>query len=113
VLTVHVPGGGTPLMTKKEFGLLPKGAVFINAARGALVDEDALYDALTSGHLFGAGLDVYRNEPNVDPRFAGLDNVFLTPHMASATVETRDQMGFTALDNVASVLEGRPALNRI
>ncbi|WP_233888317.1 2-hydroxyacid dehydrogenase [Paraburkholderia flagellata] len=113
VLTLHVPGGGAPLMTKKEFGLLPKGAVFINAARGGLVDEDALYDALTSGHLFGAGLDVYRNEPNVDKRFAGLDNVFLTPHMASATVETRDQMGFTALDNVAAVLDGRPALNRV
>ncbi|WP_028202340.1 2-hydroxyacid dehydrogenase [Paraburkholderia nodosa] len=112
VLTLHVPGGGAPLMTKKEFGLLPKGAVFINAARGGLVDEDALYDALTSGHLFGAGLDVYRNEPNVDQRFARLDNVFLSPHMASATVETRDQMGFTALDNVAAVLDGRPALNR-
>ncbi|CAG9266819.1 D-glycerate dehydrogenase [Paraburkholderia unamae] len=113
VLTLHVPGGGVPLMSKKEFGLLPKGAVFVNAARGGLVDEDALYESLTSGHLFGAGLDVYRNEPNVDPRFAGLDNVFLTPHMASATVETRDQMGFTALDNVAAVLDGRPALNRV
>jgi lactate dehydrogenase-like 2-hydroxyacid dehydrogenase len=56
---------------------------------------------------------VYWNEPNVDPRFAALDNVFLTPHMASATVETRDQMGFTALDNVAAVLDGRPALNRV
>jgi lactate dehydrogenase-like 2-hydroxyacid dehydrogenase len=113
VLTLHVPGGGVPLMTKKEFGLLPAGAVFINAARGGLVDEDALYDALTSGHLFGAGLDVYRNEPNVDMRFAGLDNVFLTPHMASATIETRDQMGFTALDNVAAVLDARPALNPV
>ncbi|MBN3801743.1 D-glycerate dehydrogenase [Paraburkholderia sp. Ac-20336] len=113
VLTLHVPGSGTPIMTKKEFALLPKGAVFVNAARGALVDEEALYDALTSGHLFGAGLDVYRNEPNVDPRFAGLDNVFLSPHMASATVETRDQMGFTALDNIAAVLDGRFALNPV
>ena len=113
VLTLHVPGGGSPLMTKQMFGLLPKGAVFINAARGGLVDEDSLYEALTSGHLFGAGLDVYRNEPNVDQRFAGLENVFLTPHMASATIETRDQMGFTALDNIAAVLDGRPALNRV
>ncbi|WP_031364733.1 2-hydroxyacid dehydrogenase [Caballeronia sordidicola] len=109
VLTLHVPGGSVPLMKKREFGLLPAGAIFINAARGGLVDEDALYDALTSGHLFGAGLDVYRNEPNVDKRFGELDNVFLTPHMASATIETRDQMGFAALDNVAAVLEGRPA----
>ncbi|HKR47055.1 MAG TPA: D-glycerate dehydrogenase [Paraburkholderia sp.] len=113
VLTLHVPGGGTPLMTKKEFGLLPQGAVFVNAARGALVDEDALVEALTSGHVFGAGLDVYRNEPNVDTRFAGLQNVFLTPHMASATIETRDQMGFTALDNVAAVLDGQKALNPV
>ncbi|WP_144140317.1 2-hydroxyacid dehydrogenase [Paraburkholderia sp. BCC1884] len=113
VLSLHVPGGGVPLMTKKEFGLLPTGAVFVNAARGGLVDEDALYQALTSGKLFSAGLDVYRNEPNVDKRFAELDNVFLTPHMASATMETRDQMGFTALDNVAAVLDGRPALNPV
>lgn len=113
VLSLHVPGGGAPLMTKEEFALLPKGAVFVNAARGGLVDEDALYNALTSGHLFSAGLDVYKNEPNVDKRFAELDHVFLTPHMASATVETRDQMGFTALDNVGAVLEGRPALNPV
>ncbi len=113
VLTLHVPGGGVPLMTKNEFGRLPRGAVFVNAARGALVDEDALYDALTSGHLFSAGLDVYRNEPNVDRRFAALDNVFLTPHMASATIETRDQMGLTALDNVAAVLDGQLALNPV
>ena len=113
VLTLHVPGGGVPLMTKKEFGLLPAGAIFVNAARGGLVDEDALHEALTSEHLFGAGLDVYRNEPKVDKRFAGLDNVFLTPHMASATIETRDQMGFTALDNVAAVLDERPALNLV
>jgi lactate dehydrogenase-like 2-hydroxyacid dehydrogenase len=113
VLTLHVPGGGVPLMTKDKFGLLPTGAIFVNAARGGLVDEDALYEALTSGRLFGAGLDVYRNEPNVDKRFAGLDNVFLTPHMASATIETRDQMGFTALDNIAAVLNGQAALNLV
>lgn len=64
------------------------GAFFVNPARGGLVDEDALHEALTSGHLFGAGLDVYRNEPNVDTRFA-------------------------ALDNAAAVLNERPALNRV
>lgn len=113
ILTLHVPGGGTPLMTRREFGLLREGAVFVNAARGSLVDEDALYDALTSHRLFAAGLDVYRSEPNIDPRFAALDNVFLSPHMASATVETRDQMGFTALDNVAAVLDGKGAPNAL
>ncbi|OTP72226.1 2-hydroxyacid dehydrogenase [Caballeronia sordidicola] len=113
VLTLHVPAGSVPLMTKNEFERLPAGAVFINAARGGLVDEDALYEALTSGRLFGAGLDVYWNEPHIDKRFAELDNVFLSPHMASATIETRDQMGLTALDNVAAVLDGRPALNQV
>ena len=106
VLTLHVPGGGAPLMTKKEFGRLPKGAVFVNAARGGLVDEDALYDALTSGHLFGAGLDVYRNEPNVDKRFASLDD-FLKRWKSSerkqAIVEELEAEGL-ALDVVAEEL---------
>ncbi|CAE6881540.1 Glyoxylate/hydroxypyruvate reductase B [Paraburkholderia domus] len=105
------PRERSPVTTFLRF--TPKGAVFVNAARGGLVDEDALYEALTSGHLFSAGLDVYRSEPNVDKRFAELDNVFLTPHMASATIETRGQMGFTALDNVAAILDGRPALNPV
>ena len=107
ILSLHLPGGGAPLMDRAAFALLPRGAVFVNAARGSLVDEEALLEALTSGQLFAAGLDVFRGEPHVDPRFARLDNVFLTPHMASATVETRDQMGFTALDNVAAALAGR------
>lgn len=113
ILTLHVPGGSGPLMTSAEFKLLPAGSVFINAARGSLVDEDALINALQSGHLFAAGLDVYRNEPKIDPRFASLPNVFLSPHMASATVETRDQMGFTALDNVAAILAGLPPENPV
>jgi len=113
ILTLHVPGGDGVLMTREAFGLMRKGAVFVNAARGSLVDEDALIDALTSGHLFAAGLDVFRSEPDFDLRFAELPNVFLTPHMASSTVETRDAMGFTALDNVAAVLAGRPPLNPI
>lgn len=113
ILSLHVPGGSGALMTRAQFNLLPAGSVFINAARGSLVDEDALIDALSSGHLFAAGLDVYRNEPKIDPRFATLPNVFLSPHMASATVETRDQMGFTALDNVAAILAGRPPENPV
>jgi len=113
ILSLHVPGGGAPLMTSKEFALMPRGSVFVNAARGGLVDENALYDALTAGRLFAAGLDVFRQEPAFDRRFASLDNVFLTPHMASATVETRDQMGFTALDNIAAVLAGELALDAV
>jgi lactate dehydrogenase-like 2-hydroxyacid dehydrogenase len=113
VLTLHAPAGPETdsIMNPETFALLPRGAVFVNTARGALVDEDALYDALTSGHLFAAGLDVFRNEPAYDMRFAELPNVFLTPHMASATVETRNAMGFRALDNVAAVLAGRKPID--
>jgi len=107
ILSLHLPGGeaGT-LMTRETFALLPRGAVFVNTARGSLVDEDALIEALRSGQLFAAGLDVFRKEPDFDTRLAELPNVFLTPHVASATVETRDAMGFRALDNVAAVLAG-------
>ena len=71
------------------------------------MDEDALHGALTSGKLFAAGLDVFRAEPDFDLRFAALDNVILSPHVGSASRETRNAMGFRALDNIAAVLAGR------
>jgi len=114
ILSLHLPGGSAgTLMTREAFALLPRGAVFVNTARGSLVDEDALLEALQSGHLFAAGLDVFRREPDFDLRFNTVPNVFMTPHVASATVETRNQMGFKALDNIASVLAGRPPLNPV
>lgn len=113
ILSLHLPGGQKTLMTREAFSLLPRGAVFVNAARGSLVDEDALIDALKSGHLFAAGLDVFRQEPNFDLRLSKLENVFLAPHMGSATTDARNQMGFTALDNVAAVLAGRPPLDPV
>ena len=113
ILTLHAPGGPITdrIMNETTFSLLPKGAIFVNAARGALVDEDALVDALESGHLGGAGLDVFRSEPDFDTRLLELPNVFLTPHMGSGTVETRDAMGFRALDNIAAVCAGKPAID--
>ena len=113
VLSLHAPGGAATdkLMNAETIGLLPRGAVLVNAARGSLVDEDALIAALQSGHLFAAGLDVFRNEPGFDTRLAELPNVFLTPHMGSATLETRNAMGFRALDNIAAVLDGKPAID--
>ncbi|MBI0535978.1 D-glycerate dehydrogenase [Roseomonas sp. KE2513] len=114
ILSLHLPGGeaGT-LMTAEAFARLPRGAVFVNTARGSLVDENALIEALKSGQLFAAGLDVFRREPDFDLRFAELPNVFLTPHVASATVETRNAMGFKALDNVAAVLSGKPPIDPV
>jgi lactate dehydrogenase-like 2-hydroxyacid dehydrogenase len=114
ILSLHLPGGeaGT-LMTREMFSLLPSGAVFVNTARGSLVDEDALIEALRSGQLYAAGLDVFRNEPDFDRRFLELANVFLIPHMGSATVETRNAMGFRALDNLKAVLSGNPPLDPV
>ena len=112
-LSIHAPGGPATdkMVGAQAFALLPQGAVLVNASRGTVIDEDALYDALTSGKLFAAGLDVFRAEPDFDLRFAGLENVVLAPHVASASKETRDAMGYKALDNIASVLDGRPPID--
>ncbi len=113
VLSLHAPfaPATASIMNAETFALLPKGAVFVNASRGGLVDEDALIAALTSGHLAAAGLDVFRSEPDYDLRFASLPNVFLTPHMGSATTETRNAMGMRALDNIAAVLDGKQPID--
>lgn len=86
---------------------LPDGAVVVNSARGTVVDDDALIAALKSGKLAAAGLDVFRGEPKLDPRYRDLPNAFLLPHMGSATVETRNAMGFKCLDNLDAVFAGQ------
>ena len=115
VLTLHC--NVTPvtrgLMTARLFNLLPHGAIFVNAARGAVVDDDALVDALTSGRLRAAGIDAYNNEPSVDRRLVALPNTFLMPHIGSATAETRDAMGFRALDNLDAYFAGREPGDRV
>ena len=78
-----------------------------------MIDDDALIDALKSGKLFAAGIDAYNNEPNVDPRIAALDNTFLLPHIGSANRETRDAMGFRALDNLDAFFAGREPGDRV
>ena len=112
-LSLHAPGGAATdkMIDARALSLLPDGAVLVNVARGTLIDEDALYHALTSGKLFAAGLDVFRDEPDFDLRFAALDSVVLSPHVGSGSKETRDAMGFRALDNITAVLAGRPAID--
>lgn len=103
----------TGLMNAERFNLLPDGAVFVNAARGAIHDDDALIEALQSGKLWAAGIDAYNNEPTIDARFADLPNTFLMPHIGSATAETRDGMGFRALDNLDAFFAGNEPGDRI
>jgi glyoxylate reductase len=94
-------------LDKRRIALLPERAVVVNTARGALVDDDALLDALKSGRIAAAGLDVFEGEPNLDPRYRDVENAFLLPHMGSATVETRNAMGFKCLDNFDAFFAGR------
>jgi lactate dehydrogenase-like 2-hydroxyacid dehydrogenase len=108
-LSLHAPASADTrrMMNSRTLGLLPRGAVLVNSARGDLVDDEALLSALKSGHLFAAGLDVYTGEPALHPGYRTLPNVFLLPHLGTATQETRTAMGFRALDNVDAVLGGR------
>ena len=92
---------------------MKKGAYLINASRGAIVDEQALIAAIRSGHLAGAGLDVYRSEPNFNRDLLDLPNVVMLPHIGSATVETRNRMAALAADNIVAVLNGRPPLTPV
>lgn len=108
VLSLHCPS--TPqnagIINAATLAQLPDRAILVNTARGGLVDEAALVDALTGGRLFAAGLDVFQVEPGGNPALAALPNVFLLPHIGSATEETRDAMGFRALDNLDAFFAG-------
>jgi lactate dehydrogenase-like 2-hydroxyacid dehydrogenase len=100
-------------LNAERIGLLPDRAVVANTARGPVVVDDALIDALKSGKVFAAGLDVFTGEPKLDPRYLDLPNAFLLPHVGSATVETRNDMGFRCLDNLAAHFAGQPLPSRV
>lgn len=108
VLSLHC--ASTPetrrIVNRDTIALLPENAIVVNTARGDIVDDGALIEALASGRLAAAGLDVFTNEPNLDPRYLDLPNAFLLPHLGSATRETRNAMGFRALDNLDAFFAG-------
>ncbi len=115
VLSLHAPGGEDTRhwLNAARIARLPHGAVVVNAARGTLIDDDALIAALQSGQVAAAGLDVYNNEPRVAAGLLALENVVLLPHLGSATVETRDAMGHLVLDGIDAVLAGRKPGNLV
>lgn len=95
------------LMNAERFALMPEGAVIVNTARGALIDEDALLGALDTGQIAAAGLDCFKVEPGGNAAFSRYDNIFMLPHIGSATRKTRDAMGFRALDNLDAFFAGK------
>jgi lactate dehydrogenase-like 2-hydroxyacid dehydrogenase len=107
-LSINVPGGEATRhwLNADRLAMLKPGAMVVNTGRGSTVDDAALIAALRSGQVWAAGLDVYDGEPKVNPGYLELENVVLLPHIGSATVETRDAMGFLALDGVREVLGG-------
>jgi len=115
VLIAACPGGAATrgLISRAVLQALGPGGVFVNIARGSVVDEAALVDLLTTGKLAGAGLDVFSDEPNVPEALFALDNVVLQPHQASATRETRTAMGQLVIDNVAAFVAGRPLITPV
>jgi lactate dehydrogenase-like 2-hydroxyacid dehydrogenase len=114
-VSIHLPS--TPetrgLLDARRLAVMPAGSFLVNTARGDIVSDDALVRALITGHLAGAGLDVYRHEPLVDARLLGMEQVVLLPHLGSATRETREAMGFLALENLDAFFRGEDAPNRV
>jgi glyoxylate reductase len=114
-VTIHVPliEETRHLIGKAELSRMKPTAYLINTARGPIVDETALAEALAHGRLAGAGLDVYEDEPTVHPGLLELSNVVLIPHIGSATYETRVKMGMMVVENISAVLAGREPPNRV
>ncbi|HQU68838.1 MAG TPA: D-glycerate dehydrogenase [Albidovulum sp.] len=114
-LSLHCPGGAANrhLIDARRLSLMRPDAFLINTARGEVVDETALAEALAAGRLAGAGLDVYEEEPKVTEALLTMENVALLPHLGSATRETRDAMGNRAVDNLDAFFAGREPPDRV
>jgi lactate dehydrogenase-like 2-hydroxyacid dehydrogenase len=114
-VSLHCPAAPEThhLMSRERLGLMRRDAFLINTARGDVVDEAALVEALAAGRLAGAGLDVYEKEPQVTPALLTMENVVLLPHLGSATRETREAMGRRAIENLRLFFSGSPLRDRV
>lgn len=116
VLSIHCPASKATrgLLNRERIALMHRDAILVNTSRGGVIDDDALVAALQSGLIAAAGLDVFNGEPDsIHPGYRDLDNVFLLPHIGSATRETRDAMGFRAIDNLIAIFNGEEPGDRV
>ncbi|MEK7526240.1 MAG: D-glycerate dehydrogenase, partial [Patescibacteria group bacterium] len=113
VVSLHIPGSDDTrhMINSASLAKFKKGSYLINTARGLCVDEHALVDALKSATLAGAALDVFDNEPNINPELIGMENVILTPHIASATFEARSEMANMAVNAILETIRGNMPSN--
>jgi len=112
-ISLHVPltDETRHMINKDSLGKMKKGVIIVNTARGPVIDEGDLVDAIRDGKVGGAGLDVFDNEPNINPELIAMENVILTPHIASATWEARNKMGSQAVDAILDTLSGKKPEN--
>jgi glyoxylate reductase len=115
VISLHVAAGPQTrhLVNARRLALLPKHAILVNTSRGILVDDEALVSVLRGRRIAGAGLDVFEGEPDIHPGYLALPNVFLLPHIGSATVEAREAMGYRVLANLAAFFSGDEPPDRL
>jgi len=113
VVTLHVPltDETRHMINKETLNKMKKGSFLVNTARGPIVDEHSLVESLKDGHLTGAALDVFDNEPNIDPELIGMPNVITTPHIASATHEAREAMGKLAVSAILETFSSKEPIN--
>lgn len=114
-VSLHVPLNESTrhLINKEKLSLMKKDAFLINTSRGQVIDEEALVDALVNQSIKGAGLDVFEFEPNVNPKLKELKNVILTPHIASASIEAREEMSKISAQNIIDFFEGKELKNKL
>ena len=114
-ISLHCPGGteNKHLISSKQFKKMKNTAILINTARGEVVDDEALISALRENQIAAVGLDVFNDEPNINPGLLKFQNAILLPHLGSATQETREAMGFRVLDNIADFFEGKVPRDKV